>query len=226
MRRGIRAAVAVCVLALVPVGPAVAPAASAACEDVEVIFARGTFEAPGVGRTGDAFVNSLRPRIGDRTLGVYAVNYPASLDFARAADGIVDSSNRIRTVVDSCPGTQIILGGYSQGAAVNAYVTMDTIPEGLALPPGVTDTLGASQRDRIVAVVLFGKPSASFVGLVNRTAPPITMGATFADKTLDLCAPRDPVCEAGSLDRAAHSLYAVNGMTDQAATFAARQLLA
>jgi hypothetical protein len=34
------------------------------------------------------------------------------------------------------------------------------------------------------------------------------------------------VCEAGSLDRAAHSLYAVNGMTDQAATFAARQLLA
>lgn len=224
MRRGIRAAVAVGVLALVPVGPAVAPAAAAACEDVEVIFARGTFEAPGIGRTGDAFVNSLRPRIGDRTLGVYAVNYPASLDFARAVDGIVDSSNRIRAVVDSCPNTQIILGGYSQGAAVNAFVTMDSIPEGVVLPPGITETLGASQRDRIVAVVLFGKPSAAVVGLVNRTAPPITMGAAFVDKTLDLCAPQDPVCEAGSLDRAAHSLYAVNGMAEQAATFASRQL--
>lgn len=220
----IRAAAAVGVLALVSVGPAVAPAASAACEDVEVIFARGTFEAPGIGRTGEAFVNSLRPQIGGRTLGVYAVNYPASLDFARAVDGIVDSSNRIRTVVDSCPDTQIILGGYSQGAAVNAYVTMDAIPEGVALPPGVTDTLGASQRDRIAAVVLFGKPSAAVVGLVNRAAPPITMGAAFAGKTLDLCAPQDPVCEAGSLDRAAHSLYAVNGMAEQAATFAARQL--
>lgn len=220
----IRAAAAVGVLALVSVGPAVAPAASAACEDVEVIFARGTFEAPGIGRTGEAFVNSLRPQLGGRSLGVYAVNYPASLDFARAVDGIVNSSNRIRTIVDSCPDTQIILGGYSQGAAVNAYVTMDAIPEGVALPPGVTDTLGASQRDRIAAVVLFGKPSAAVVGLVNRAAPPITMGAAFADKTLDLCAPQDPVCEAGSLDRAAHSLYAVNGMAEQAATFAARQL--
>ena len=220
----IRAAAAVGVLALVSVGPAVAPAASAACEDVEVIFARGTFETPGIGRTGEAFVNSLRPQIGGRTLGVYAVNYPASLDFARAVDGIVDSSNRIRTAVVSCPDTQIILGGYSQGAAVNAYVTMDAIPEGVALPPGVTETLGASQRDRIAAVVLFGKPSAAVVGLVNRAAPPITMGAAFADKTLDLCAPQDPVCEAGSLDRAAHSLYAVNGMAEQAATFAARRL--
>lgn len=220
----IRAAAAVGVLALVSVGPAVAPAASAACEDVEVIFARGTFEAPGIGRTGEAFVNSLRPQIGGQTLSVYAVNYPASLDFARAVDGIVDSSNRIRTVVESCPDTQIILGGYSQGAAVNAYVTMDAIPEGVALPPGITETLGASQRDRIAAVVLFGKPSAAVVGLVNRAAPPITMGAAFADKTLDLCAPQDPVCEVGSLDRAAHSLYAVNGMAEQAATFAARQL--
>jgi cutinase len=224
MRRGAQAAAALGLLALVPLGPAVAPAASAACEDVEVIFARGTFEAPGIGRTGEAFVNSLRPRIGDRTLGVYAVNYPASLDFARAADGIADSSNRIRTVVDSCPGTQIILGGYSQGAAVNAYVTMDTIPDGMALPPGLTETLGASHRDRIAAVVLFGKPSATVVGLVNRTAPQITMGVSFAGKTLDLCAPHDPVCEAGSLDRTAHSLYAINGMAEQAAAFAAEQL--
>lgn len=115
-------------------------------------------------------------------------------------------------------------GGYSQGAAVKAYMTMDAIPEGVVLPPGVTEALDASQRDRIVAVVLFDKPSAAVVGLVNRTGPPITMGAAFTDTTLDLIAAQDPVSEAGSLDSAAHGLYAVNGMAEDAATFAARQL--
>jgi len=40
--------------------PAAAPKASADdCPDVEVIFARGTNEPPGLGRVGDAFVDSL-----------------------------------------------------------------------------------------------------------------------------------------------------------------------
>ena len=41
--------------------PAAAPKAAADdCPDVEVIFARGTNEPPGLGRVGDAFVDSLR----------------------------------------------------------------------------------------------------------------------------------------------------------------------
>ncbi|PIM50368.1 cutinase family protein, partial [Roseateles chitinivorans] len=37
-------------------GPAAtASAADNACADVEVVFARGTFEAPGIGATGQAF---------------------------------------------------------------------------------------------------------------------------------------------------------------------------
>ena len=37
------------------------PGASAdPCPDVEVVFARGTFEPPGVGDTGQAFVDALR----------------------------------------------------------------------------------------------------------------------------------------------------------------------
>ena len=48
-------------------GPqATAPAAAQdpSCPKVEVVFARGTFEAPGVGATGQAFVDALNARLG------------------------------------------------------------------------------------------------------------------------------------------------------------------
>ena len=80
------------------------PSASAApCPDVEVVFARGTFEPPGVGGTGQAFVDALRAKVGDKSVDVYPVNYPASLDFATAADGIIDATNKIRDVAATCP---------------------------------------------------------------------------------------------------------------------------
>ena len=59
-------------------------AAAGPCSDVEVVFARGTDEAPGVGGVGQAFVDSLRSQAPGRSLGVYAVNYPATYDFARS----------------------------------------------------------------------------------------------------------------------------------------------
>ena len=61
------------------------PAAAAApCPDVEIVFARGTTEPPGVGGIGQAFVDSLRSQLGGRSVGVYAVNYPASRDFVNS----------------------------------------------------------------------------------------------------------------------------------------------
>src|SRR3954471_6798879 len=57
------------------------PTAAAPCPDVEVVFARGSGEPPGVGGVGGAFVDALRSDIGARSLGVYAVNYQASTDF-------------------------------------------------------------------------------------------------------------------------------------------------
>jgi cutinase len=39
------------------------------------------------------------------------------------------------------------------------------------------------------------------------------------DRTIDFCAPQDPVCAVGGLDRSAHSAYAVNGMVEEAADF-------
>ncbi|WP_204161198.1 cutinase family protein, partial [Mycolicibacterium conceptionense] len=58
-----------------------APAAAAPCSDIEVIFARGTNDAPDLGRPGQAFADALRSQVGGRTVSTYGVNYPASYDF-------------------------------------------------------------------------------------------------------------------------------------------------
>ena len=201
-------------------------AANDSCPSIEVVFARGTFEAPGVGATGQAFVDALNARLPGKTVDVYAVNYPASLDFGQAADGIVDASNKIETIAVSCPNTKIVLGGYSQGAAVAGYTTTDTVPAGFALPAGITGPMPPAVAPHVAAVVLFGTPDAWFLNLADHTAPPITIGQLYTAKTLQLCATGDPVCFPGGLDRAAHSSYKDNGMADQAADFAARQLIA
>src|SRR6476620_3653506 len=201
-----------------------ASAANDFCPSIEVVFARGTFEAPGVGATGQAFVDALNARLPGKTVDVYAVNYPASLDFGRAADGIGDASTKIDSFAARCPTTKIVLGGYSQGAAVAGYTTADTVPEGFALPDGLTGPMPASIASHVSAVVLFGTPSSAILHLLDGNAPSINIGALYAAKTLQLCAPGDPICFPGGLDRSAHSFYKSNGMADQAADFAARQL--
>jgi cutinase len=201
------------------------PSASAApCPDVEVVFARGTFEPPGVGGTGQAFVDALRAQLGGKSVEVYPVNYPASLDFATAADGVIDASNRIRDVAATCPDTKMVVGGYSQGAAVVAYTTEDAVPPGFTLPAGITGPMAPEVADHVAAVVLFGKPSSGFLQQIYTGAPPINVGRLYTGKTTDICIPEDPICSPTGSDNGAHNLYAVNGMAVQAADFAARRL--
>lgn len=206
-------------------GPvATANAADGSCAAVEVVFARGTFEAPGVGATGQAFVDALTARLPGKTVDAYAVNYPASLDFGRAVDGVADASNRIQAISAQCPATKIVLGGYSQGAAVAGYTTASAVPEGYTLPASITGPMPASVASHVAAVALFGTPDDWFLGLADRGAPPIAIGDPYAAKTIQLCATGDPVCFPGGLDRSAHSSYKSNGMADQAADFVAARL--
>lgn len=193
-------------------GPGPTAASSSACPDIEVIFARGTDDTPGLGTPGQAFVNSLRPLVGGRTLTTYAVNYPASYDFLAAADGATDATNRISTMAQQCPTTRIVLGGYSQGAAV-VDMLAGVPPLGNKIGDiGSAPPLPASLVPNIAAVAVFGNPATKF-------SNPIT-SSVFGGKAIDLCKDGDPICSRGR-NPFAHNDYVSAGMTQQAANFVA-----
>ncbi len=199
-------------------------AAGGGCPDVEVVFARGTTEAPGVGGIGQAFVDSLQSQIGQKSLWTHAVDYPASTDWPTAAQGVIDAANRVREMAAKCPNTKLVLGGYSQGAAVIGYVTAAAIPAGYTVPPGITGPMPSDVASHVAAVALFGEPSSRFLNRID--APPIAIGPLYAAKTIQQCVPDDLVCSNDGNDFAAHGQYVANGMVDQAASFAARSVLA
>lgn len=190
-----------------------APAARADdCPDIEVVFARGTTEPLGLGRVGAAFVNDLRARVGDRTVGTYGVNYPATYDFRTAADGANDMSSHVQYMMANCPNTRLVLGGFSQGAAV-----VDVIAELPVPAAGFTLPLPASAPDHIAAIALFGNPSAK-AGL------PLTISPTWGVRSIDLCLPDDAVCDTLGTNVAVHSTYPESGQTAMAADFVAARV--
>jgi cutinase len=81
-----------------------------------------------------------------------------------------------------------------------------------------------SVADHVAAVALFGKPSSGFLQIIHNGAPPITVGARYLGKTLDLCIAEDPICSPSGGDNGAHGAYAIRGLTDQAADFAVGKL--
>lgn len=203
------AAAAALATAAAIIGPLALPAANAAgCNDIEVVFARGTDEPPGIGRVGQAFVDSLRGKVGNRSLGVYAVNYPASYDFLAAANGANDASAHIQYVMNTCPDTRLVLGGYSQGAAIVDVITSVPFPA-----VGFTNPLPANVPDRVAALAVFGNPTAK-VGL------PLTSSPLYGARAIDLCNAGDPVCSGGD-SVPAHRDYGPSGLTNQAAAFVA-----
>ena len=212
-----------------------APAASAepACPDVEVVFARGTAEAPGVGGTGQAFVDALRAQTPGKSVAVYPVNYPASDNFndriafaQNVIDGVRDAGSHIQATAGACPDTKVVLGGFSQGAVVAGYVTADAIPQGVPSEylSYIPNPLPDEVSDHVAAVVLLGNPSDAF--LTQFGAPIGTIGPRYADKTVELCAPGDTICDGtpGAMPSIAHAMYAMNGMTAQAASYAAARV--
>ncbi|MGW0161526.1 cutinase family protein [Mycobacterium sp. NPDC003323] len=213
------AAVAGGFLATTTAGPAAqVPTASAEpCAPVELIFARGRNEAPGVGRLGNNLVGALNARL-PQPVGVYGVNYPANTEIPAGAN---DISNRIQYMAGACPQTKLIVGGYSLGAAA-AVLALSANQPGLGfnrpLPPGM---------DRHIAAVVL-------VGNFSKSLPGHQIAAQYADRTIDVCNAEDPVCS-GGLPNDINDLqrvwgdhlqdgYIGSGLIEQAADFAAARV--
>ena len=204
------------------VSASAAPIASAqGCPDVQVLFARGTGEDPGIGPTGQAFVDNLRGRIGGKSMDVYPINYPASQDWETGLDGIRDAGARVESTAASCPQTKMVLSGYSQGAAVMGFVTSAAVPDGVD-PATVPKPLAPEIANHVAAVVLFGTPNTRAMNFLKQ--PPVVIGPTYAAKTIKVCAPEDPVCSDG-MNFAAHDTYADDGsIVAKGAEFAASRI--
>jgi cutinase len=199
----------------------VIPSASAQCPDVQVVFARGTGEAPGVGPTGQAFVDALHQRVGGKSFDVYPVNYPASDQWDTGMDGIRDAGAHVVSMAHDCPNTQMVLGGYSQGAAVMGFVTSAAVPDGYD-PATVPKPLAPDVANHVSSVVLFGMPNVRAMNFLGQ--PPVVIGPLYDAKTVKVCATDDPVCSDG-LNFAAHDTYADDGSwIDRGVTFASSHL--
>ena len=188
-------------------------AAAAQCPDVELVFARGTSEPPGIGRVGQAFADALQSQIGGHTLDTYAVNYPASYDFLTTADGATDAGTHIATISQACPSTRIVLGGYSQGAAVVDMLggvppLGDKIGEVGSAPP-----LSPNIANKVAAVAVFGNPATKF-------GNPLSGSPLFGARAIDLCNAGDPICSPGR-NPFAHTSYETTSYPGQAASFVA-----
>jgi cutinase len=128
-------------------------------------------------------------------VGVYGVNYPANISVDSGAN---DMAGHVQFIARNCPNTREVLGGYSLGAEVADLATWGRIP------PGVDQ--------HVAAVVLFGNGTRS-------VAP------AYVGKTIDQCAPGDPICRNGT-NWPSHlqPSYIGSGLVDQAAAFAAGKL--
>ena len=207
-----------CTAAVLPSGsPGAARSAAAAnCPEVEVVFARGRLESPGPGVLGNAFINALDSKAAGRNIGVYAVKYPADTEVDVGAN---DMSRHIQYMVNNCPNTRLVLGGYSLGAAVTDVV--------LAVPMsafGFDSPLPAGTDQHIAAVALFGNGS-QWLGPITNFNP------VYNDKTIELCHGADPVCNPADPNTWQNNwpqhlanAYIQAGMANQAADFVASKL--
>lgn len=205
--RRVVTAIAVAATSLTGVVLAATPA-SAACADVEVVFARGTLELPGVGLAGGPFADAIKANLLGKSVNVYAVNYDADVLQTSAGAGATDMTNHVKSVAASCPNTSFVLGGYSQGASVT------DIALGIPTFLGSGSSIPLELSPRIKAIGVFGNPLRLFGQNINSAS------LLYGGRAKDICASGDPIC-ANGVNIAAHLGYGLDGSAASAGQFAA-----
>ncbi|MDT0571317.1 cutinase family protein [Streptomyces sp. DSM 3412] len=188
-------------------------AAAAACTDIDVVSARGTFEPGTLGFiVGDPVYSALQKKLTGKSLSSYKVNYPADLSLTSAAQGNADLVNHVRSQAAACPNQRFILVGYSQGANV-VDNSIGISSAGAVVGSPIVATIPATLEPKVSSVLLFGNP-------IRAIGKSVT--GTYQSRTIDFCAAGDPVCENGGGDTGAHLSYRANA--DAAAAFAATKV--
>jgi len=190
------------------------PAAdAAACSDVEVVVARGTSEPGRLGLiVGDPVFSAIQRGASGTTLTSHAVDYPASTSPTSPTDGNRALVNHVSSQAGSCPDQRFILVGYSQGANVVGN-SLGISSQGAAVGGPVVATIATAVRPRVAAVLVFGYP-------LRKLGRGIT--GEFAERTLDICADNDVVCDPRGASVLAHLSY--TGDAGEAADFAVDRL--
>ncbi|MCG7594668.1 cutinase family protein [Mycobacterium sp. PSTR-4-N] len=180
---------------------------------MEVIFARGTTEPAGVGWLGTAFINSVRSKVGAKSVSTYAVNYPADWNlYTSVRAGGTDALARVHATATTCPDTRIVLGGYSQGAGV-----VDVLAIGQRVGLFTPMPIPAEDEPHVAALAVFGNPMRT----MNGGGPLPDKSPVYGSRTIDQCATGDQYCDAGPSTNTGHYAYVQNGMVDEAAAFVA-----
>ncbi|GAA4741336.1 cutinase family protein [Actinomycetospora chibensis] len=166
-------------------------AAPAECRDVTLFAVNGSGAAGG--ETLAAVTDPLVQQVGER-LAVVAVAGPevgASYE-ASEQQAVTTLTDQVAAQLAACPGSRAMLFGYSQGAHVAGDVAARV---GAGQDPRVP-------ADRVLAVGLFGDPARSAgvrtvpAGVTGQGVLPAREGGfgALAARTIEVCAPQDPVC--------------------------------
>jgi len=167
-----------------------AEAAPQACEDVYLIFARGTFEPGGSDFLGVMVGNPLRGRLTDplqkqkKSFGATGVDYENGVaGYLSGGDsaGGKKMAAMIEAKASQCPSTKLVISGYSQGAQL--------VHNGLGYVSG-------SAKRNIAAVVVFGDPYK------GKAIPGVPNSNIFTN-----CEASDPICMGIPLPIGSHLQY-------------------
>ncbi|TKX25205.1 cutinase-like protein 3 [Elsinoe australis] len=154
-----------------------------ACAPLTVIFARGTSETGTVGTVvGPPLFSALKSKL-NGNVALQGVSYPASAagNANLGQDGGPTMAKLANQALSQCPGTKVVLSGYSQGAMVVHNAVQKS---GFA-------------AGNVAAAVLFGDP------LLRQS-----VGSVPAAKVKEYCASGDGVCQTGTFSiSAAHLSY-------------------
>ncbi|KAK2038481.1 cutinase [Colletotrichum somersetense] len=175
------------------------------CKDVIMFFARGSTEVGNMGTVcGPPTANDVKAKFS--SVAVEGVDYAAGLAtnaLPGGADpqGVAEMKRLIAKANSECPDSKLVVGGYSQGAAVT-HRAVEDLPQ--------------AQKDQIVAAFTFGDTqNVQDKGQIPNFPK---------DKTKIICAAGDAVCKGTLVILPAHLSYGANA--GEMANFISQKLTA